>query len=286
MFTSMFPILSTPDLPRALGFYRDLLDGTVTYRFPAEGEPGYVGMELGSSHLGIGYDPDAKDGPAGQRVTIWTYAEDCDEAVDRLRAAGVRIIEEPVDQPWGERVARVHDPDGNEVIIGSRPAGSDSVQDQDLGAVARAIIDTNMYMTLGTGDETGRPWVSPVYFATAGYSEFYWVSSPEVRHSRNIAARPQISIVVFDSRAPVGTGQAVYMSAVAEEVTDAGIDRGIDIFSRGSEARGARAWTPDSVRPPAPYRLYRATASEHWVVDPAASPNQRTPVTLERGGPD
>lgn len=32
---------------------------------------------------------------------------------------------------------------------------------QDLDAVAREIIDANLYMTLGTADETGRPWVSP-----------------------------------------------------------------------------------------------------------------------------
>ena len=29
MFDELFPILSTPDLARALGFYRDLLDGEV-----------------------------------------------------------------------------------------------------------------------------------------------------------------------------------------------------------------------------------------------------------------
>ncbi len=51
MFTSAFPILSTPDVTRALGFYRDLLDGKVEYQFPPEGEPGYVGLALGSSHL-------------------------------------------------------------------------------------------------------------------------------------------------------------------------------------------------------------------------------------------
>jgi hypothetical protein len=29
--------------PRALGLDRDLLGASVTYQFPAEGEPGYVG---------------------------------------------------------------------------------------------------------------------------------------------------------------------------------------------------------------------------------------------------
>jgi hypothetical protein len=153
-------------------------------------------------------------------------------------------------------------------------------QQEDLGAVARGIIDSNRYMVLGTADETGRPWVSPVYFAAAGYAEFYWVSSPEATHSRNVAARSQLSIVVFDSQVPIGTGQGVYMSAVAEELEGVDLDRGIDIFSRRSEEHGAREWTLEDVRPPALYRLYRATASEHWVLDPAGRPDHRTAVTV------
>jgi lactoylglutathione lyase len=121
LFQSAFPIISTPDLPRALGFYRDLLGGTVSYQFPPEGVPGYVGMELGSSHLGIGHDPTIGDLNAPQRLALWVYAADCDAAVERLRAGGVEIVEEPTDQPWGERVARAHDPDGNTVIVASRP---------------------------------------------------------------------------------------------------------------------------------------------------------------------
>ena len=39
-----------------------------------------------------------------------------------LRTGGATVTEEPTDQPWGERVARVLDPDGNEVIIGSPPS--------------------------------------------------------------------------------------------------------------------------------------------------------------------
>ena len=62
---------------------------------------------------------------------------------------------------------------------------------QDLGAMARSIIDSNFYMTLGTADGDGQPWVSPVYYAPEGYAGFYWVSSPEATHSRNIAAHPE-----------------------------------------------------------------------------------------------
>ena len=122
MFTAAFPILTGPDLPRALGFYRDLLDATVTYQFPAEGDPVYVALQLGDSHLGLGHDPEVVADAPGQRAAMWVYADDCDAAIDRLRAAGVRVIGEPEDQPWGERIARVLDPDGNEVIIGARAA--------------------------------------------------------------------------------------------------------------------------------------------------------------------
>jgi uncharacterized protein YhbP (UPF0306 family) len=149
---------------------------------------------------------------------------------------------------------------------------------EELGGIAKAIIDSNRYLTLGTADEHGLPWVSPVWYAPDEYRRFFWVSSPEARHSRNVAARPQVSIVIFDSQAPVGTGQGVYMSAVAEELTGDAVDRGISIFSRRSVAQGAAAWTADDVRSPARQRLYRATASEHFVL---GSQDQRTPVSLE-----
>ena len=155
-----------------------------------------------------------------------------------------------------------------------------ATKQQDLGILARSIIDANMYMVLGTADAVGQPWVSPVYYATAGYKDFYWVSSPEVRHSQNIAIRPQVGIVIFDSQAPIGTGQGVYMSAIAEQLTGADLDRGIDIFSRTSLAHGGSEWKLEDVGARSLYRLYRATASEHWVRDPVGRPDHRTLVTM------
>jgi nitroimidazol reductase NimA-like FMN-containing flavoprotein (pyridoxamine 5'-phosphate oxidase superfamily) len=134
---------------------------------------------------------------------------------------------------------------------------------QDLDAIAREILDSNLYMTLGTADGDGRPWVSPVYYAAEEYQEFHWVSSPEATHSRNLATLPQISIVVFNSQTPIGTGQAVYMSAEAQELTGVELDRGIALFSRRSQASGAAEWKKDDVLAPALLRLYRATATDH-----------------------
>jgi lactoylglutathione lyase len=118
MFRTLFPIITTRDLTALLAFYRDLLGATVGFEFPGpDGEPAYVGLDLGDAHLGIGRDPELAADPS-PRFSLWIYADDCDAAVARLREAGVRILEEPADQPYGERVARVADPDGNVVHIG------------------------------------------------------------------------------------------------------------------------------------------------------------------------
>ncbi len=111
-------------------------------------------------------------------------------------------------------------------------------------AMARAIVDDNSYMTLGTADADGLPWASPVWYATESYGEFFWVSKPGARHSQNIFVRPEVGIVIFDSTVPISTGKAVYMAARAEEVTAAReIARGMSIISRRSLEQGGREWT-------------------------------------------
>jgi nitroimidazol reductase NimA-like FMN-containing flavoprotein (pyridoxamine 5'-phosphate oxidase superfamily) len=149
--------------------------------------------------------------------------------------------------------------------------------ERDLEGIGRAIIDANLYMVLGTADENGRPWVSPVYYAPAGYREFFWVSSPDATHSRNLVARPEVSIVVFDSSVPISTGQGVYMSATARELVGDERAEAIETFSRRTLAHGGREWTLEDVQSPARLRLYRATAGDQYVL---GERDRRVPVSL------
>ena len=151
----------------------------------------------------------------------------------------------------------------------------------DFGDMARGIIESNRYMVLGTADEDGVPWVTPVWFAQSDHRRFIWVSSPERRHSRNVRVRPEVSIVIFDSRVEVGSARAVYMSARAEELSGAQLESDVGFFDAASQAQGlTRRWVLGDVLAPAPYRLYRATVSQHWVLDPNSSPDDRADVTL------
>ncbi|MGW2624271.1 VOC family protein [Micromonospora taraxaci] len=120
MFTEAFPIVTTPDLPRLIRFYRDVVGFELTYRFPEDGEPQFVALRLGNSELGLAADPEAEEPAHSHRWELCVYADDCDDAVNALRSGGATVTEEPVDQPWGERSARVMDPDGNRVLVLSR----------------------------------------------------------------------------------------------------------------------------------------------------------------------
>jgi nitroimidazol reductase NimA-like FMN-containing flavoprotein (pyridoxamine 5'-phosphate oxidase superfamily) len=125
------------------------------------------------------------------------------------------------------------------------------------------IIAANRYMVLATADAAGRPWSTPVWFATEDHRRFYWVSKPGARHSRNVAERPEIGIAIFDSTVTPGDAQALYMAATAEQV---GADE-IGVFARVSAKQGLSAWTAAEVTDPARHRLYRATATEHYLLD-------------------
>jgi hypothetical protein len=144
----------------------------------------------------------------------------------------------------------------------------------------RDIIEANRYLVLATADAAGRPWSTPVYFAHLGFTEFFWVSSPDVTHSRNIAVRPEVGIAVFDSQAAIGTGQGVYMSAAAAMLEGRETARGIEAFSRRSVAHGGPEWASEAVRPGAGVRLYRATADSHWILAKDGRPDHRIPVPL------
>jgi lactoylglutathione lyase len=116
----VFPIVTSADLERLLPFYTDVLGGEKVYQFPPEGAPAYVSVRFGKASLGLGHDPALKVPQGAAAISLWLYVDDCQATLDRIRAAGGRIVHEPVDQPWGEREARAEDPDGNLLILGQR----------------------------------------------------------------------------------------------------------------------------------------------------------------------
>jgi hypothetical protein len=139
--------------------------------------------------------------------------------------------------------------------------------DDGLRAHARALVEANLYLTLGTADPDGRPWLTPVYFAPVAGRTFRWVSAIDARHSRNLAERPAVSVVVFDSTVAPYHGRAVYAAGEARVVADGDVDPALENYPR-RDARGAARLTREDVTAPSSYRLYEFTAAEMWVLCP------------------
>jgi hypothetical protein len=127
------------------------------------------------------------------------------------------------------------------------------------------------YMTIATADEDGTPWATPVWFAAEDDDALLWMSDPGARHSRNIAVRPRVAIVVFDSRVAPAQATGLYLTADAGPAEPAAVEA----FSRASVAQGLAAWGVEDVTGAARHRLYRAVIRERWTLGPG---DRRVPL--------
>lgn len=84
----------------------------------------------------------------------------------------------------------------------------------------KEIISKILYITIATASKDGSPWNSPVYSAYDEEYNFFWISSPEAQHSKNIKENNRVFLVIYDSTIAEGTGEGVYIQAKAYELTD------------------------------------------------------------------
>jgi hypothetical protein len=147
---------------------------------------------------------------------------------------------------------------------------------EDTATTARRLVETNRYMTLATADADGRPWVTPVWYAPEWPDALLWISRPDTRHSLNLAARAELAIVIYDSTAPVGSAEALYLEARAAQLSGAEMERGIATFSAHSEAGGAGTFGAADVSGDGPFRLYRAVIHDRSVLGPG---DRRLPLS-------
>jgi lactoylglutathione lyase len=96
----------------------------VHFRLPPQGDAGYVGLHRGSHELAVTTVDSPQQligvqvGSGPPRFELFVYVDDVDDALGRLREDGdVRVLKEPQDMFWGERVGWVADPDGNPVAL-------------------------------------------------------------------------------------------------------------------------------------------------------------------------
>jgi len=107
-------ILLRPREPdRSRRFYRDSLGLAIYREFGHPGDPGLV-FFLGHGFLEVAGR--SKDAPA-PGLAIWLQVRDVGAEHERLRAAGVRVLREPKQEPWGLVEMWIEDPDGVRIVL-------------------------------------------------------------------------------------------------------------------------------------------------------------------------
>ena len=116
------------DLDQALHFYTDLLGFEVHLDVPAGPDMRWLTLTApGSRHelllASVEQHVPPPDRAAMREVVakgtlaVFVEVDDLDEVFERLRAAGVEILQEPIDQPYGIRDCGVRDASGNHVRL-------------------------------------------------------------------------------------------------------------------------------------------------------------------------
>ena len=134
----------------------------------------------------------------------------------------------------------------------------------DLWWMVPQLLNANHYCVLATADAAGKPWATPVFFAARHDRELFWVSSPTSRHSRNIAVRPTIGITIFDSTAPIGGAEALYLEAHAGPLDSSLHPQALEVLN--SRLPPPQALSLTDLPPAGPLQPYRATATRHYVL--------------------
>ncbi|HLR83764.1 MAG TPA: VOC family protein [Nocardioidaceae bacterium] len=106
-------ILQPTDLLRSQGFYRDTLGLAVYRQFGDPDAPGVV-FHVGNGLLEVsGHTSE----PANHNTALWMQVRDVYAEHRRLLDAGVTILREPVQEPWGLVELWIADPDGVRIVL-------------------------------------------------------------------------------------------------------------------------------------------------------------------------
>ncbi|HSX17180.1 MAG TPA: pyridoxamine 5'-phosphate oxidase family protein [Patescibacteria group bacterium] len=132
----------------------------------------------------------------------------------------------------------------------------------DLPDRFQELLERIPYVTIATVSPDGQPWNSPVVGRFDEDMNLYWVSWQKNRHSDNIAREPRIFVVVFDSQAPEGTGEGLYMQMRARAIdTKKGIIEAAGVYDTSffKEPLDHEQFLGDC-----PQRFYKAVPEKMW----------------------
>ena len=112
------PQLRTTDLDRSIRFYTEQVGLELAFRHADF----YAGIRSGAGSFHLKHvdtpDPSIEFVDEGGHLHLYLGVDDVDAFGERLRAAGVELIQPPCDTDWGTRELVFHDDQGHTIYAG------------------------------------------------------------------------------------------------------------------------------------------------------------------------
>ncbi|MBN2003621.1 MAG: VOC family protein [Anaerolineae bacterium] len=115
------PVIFVKDIAVSRRFYEELLDQKVLMDFGpcVSFQGGFALWHVDHAYRMIFNAPVDDASPLGRKNLEFCFeTDDLDAVLERLTRAQVQLVCPPHEQPWGQRVFHIYDPDGHIVEIG------------------------------------------------------------------------------------------------------------------------------------------------------------------------
>ncbi|KKU74465.1 MAG: Pyridoxamine 5'-phosphate oxidase-related FMN-binding protein, partial [Candidatus Wolfebacteria bacterium GW2011_GWA1_47_6] len=138
----------------------------------------------------------------------------------------------------------------------------------DVQKLAKEILESNQYMTIGSAGKNGTAWVSPVVYAYDNDLNLYFVSHIRSKHCVNIGQNKSVAVAIFDSHQLIGDGVGLQIEGTAKRVTLLEIPEvSLTYFKRTYPyARATKSFNTGlkKLLNENTYRLYKIAPSKIW----------------------
>lgn len=95
--------------------------------------------------------------------------------------------------------------------------------EHDIRKLVLEVLAGGHLMSLGVADKGG-PWVADVIYVYDRDFNIYWISDPDVRHSRAVLADPQAAGTITLSNGPKESNIGIQFSGRAEKIEGGRLD--------------------------------------------------------------
>lgn len=110
-------LLRPRDFEQSFDFYTRQLGLAVYREYGYGGDVTGVVLFLGGGFLELSRSEGASPADAADGIRLWLQVPDLQAEFQRLKAAGVRILEPPAAMPWGLEEMWIEDPDGHRIVL-------------------------------------------------------------------------------------------------------------------------------------------------------------------------